>query len=135
MDLLTNAKIRPPAYFQNLNSGDHINFMKPNIWMKITIAMVIFLLGIYLIGVSFSTRCLEYKECKSCFHIMDSKEKYNAVVDYITCLCSEALKDGYQDVELNQKIENNYKMISGIDASVKEICEGKVPLVKYNITE
>lgn len=109
--------------------------MKLDIWKKTIIGIITLLVVLYIIGLTFSTRCLKYDDCESCWNIKDDKEKVNAGVDFIVCLCSKAMEKNYQDAEINDLIESNYFSITGIEASAQDICEGRVPLVKYNLTE
>ena len=105
-------------------------------WAKFLIIIVGFIAILYVIGIVFSTRCIQYEECKACWNITNDEEKNNAVVNLIaTCLCPKAISEGYSDPTLNNIIEGNYKAITNISASVRDICEGQVPLILYNLTE
>ena len=102
-----------------------------------TIIIVLILIAIlYAIGLSFSQRCIQYEDCKACWKITDSVEQNNVIADVIgNCLCPKAMNKDYSNSELNEIIESNYRAITGLSANVRDICEGRAPLIKFNQTE
>ncbi len=101
-------------------------------FIKLALVFFIGLFAIfYSIGVIFSSSCYEIKNCKACWQRGNATSQYNAMIDVILCACKSAKANNYGDAFINSEIRRFYKIVSGIDASTQEICEGKVPLIKY----
>jgi len=94
----------------------------------VLISVVIFL---YSLGMLAGRRCYEVDGCKACWSVFDEIQHHNALVDALVCACSKASMNEYSDATLNTEIRNIYKILTGSDATTRDICEGRVPLVKY----
>jgi hypothetical protein len=98
------------------------------IFLILTIGFVIFL---YSLGSLLGTNCYAIDKCKSCWQFGNETSKYNTLVDILLCACSEAKSKGYSDAEINIQIRDLYKILTNTEATVQDICTGKVPLIKY----
>jgi len=99
--------------------------------LTIFIIIVILLGIIFAIGIYFKDKCYELGDCKKCWVVTNETEKYNSMIDIILCACQRTKSNEYSDQSLNNKIMSLYKSITGSSGDVKDICEGKLPLVKY----
>lgn len=58
-------------------------------------------------------------------------EKYNALIDLMLCACDQAKENGYDNSEVNNRIESLYSSLMGYNLDVQEICgSDTVPLIK-----
>ncbi|MEM5813125.1 MAG: hypothetical protein QW480_01840 [Candidatus Aenigmatarchaeota archaeon] len=104
-----------------------------NFFVKGALIILTIFVALFIIGILTGERCYEIGACKECWIVDDAKDQYNSLIDLITCACKEAKERYFQDSEINYKIEFIYEslMQNRAKASAIQICNGEVPLVKY----
>lgn len=99
--------------------------------MKGVIIIAIIFVALFIIGLFIGERCYKIGGCEECWIVDDPKDRYNSLIDLIICACKEAKEKDFQDSDINYKIEMIYESITHNRVSASKICDGEVPLVKY----
>ncbi len=104
-------------------------------WKKVVVILLVVSVGIftflYSLGILTGRRCYEINGCKACWFVLNETQHHNALVEVLICACSKASMNEYSDAALNTEIRNIYRTLTGNEATTRDICEGKAPLVKY----
>ncbi|MBU5678430.1 MAG: hypothetical protein QXJ96_00405 [Candidatus Aenigmatarchaeota archaeon] len=103
-----------------------MNFFAKGALIILTIFVVLFIIGILM-----GEMCHEIGNCKECWMIYDEIAHYNSLVDLISCACLEAKKNDFKDSQINYEIERIYENLMNNKATSEQICNGEVPLIKY----
>lgn len=94
--------------------------------------------------------CYEIGTCKSCWSNVETYktseycsgggsckvvpyiDQHNSLVDVLNCACSQASANQYTEPELNSKINDLYRSLTGITGTTQDICDSQNPmLVKW----
>lgn len=110
---------------------------------KVIIGAIIMIAVLVVLGQMLSPpNCYTIGNCKSCWSNIETFghsdycpnasacqtvpyiDQHNALVDAITCACTDAEASQYSDPELNNNINSLYRTLTGMAASTQDICGG-----------
>lgn len=115
----------------NYNLKMILDILIMNFFIKGAIIIIVIFFALFIIGIFIGERCYEISSCKRCWIIDDDIAYYNSLIDLISCACAEAKKEDFQNNQINYEIERIYENLMKNKESAERICNGEVPLVKY----
>ncbi|MEM7816925.1 MAG: hypothetical protein QXZ20_03365 [Candidatus Aenigmatarchaeota archaeon] len=102
-----------------------------NFFIRVAIIIIVIFFALFILGIFIGEKCYEIGSCKECWMMYDEIIHYNSLVDLISCACLEAKKNDFKDSQINYEIERIYENLMNNKATSEQICNGEVPLIKY----